>query len=253
MADKTPLFSDWEKRLIVLLLIASPLIYAAKLALFGDSGASNTLSYIFNSLGFLPINVLIVTLIISRLLTMRSKQEQQEKLRMVLGVFFSELGNRLLGLFAAADPASETIRKTLDVQKNWTKKDFTEAEQKLAGFCMCADPGPGDFAGMQELLHANHDFLLRLLENPLLLEQDSVSQLLQDLFHLGEELDGRDDIFHLPATDRAHLGGDVNRVYGQLAATWLSHMEYLSQYYPYLLSLSIRKSPFGTGDVVVRE
>ena len=32
----------------------------------------------------------------------------------------------------------------------------------------------------------NHDFLLRLIENPVLLEHTTVSKLMQDLFHLGE-------------------------------------------------------------------
>ena len=79
----------------------------------------------------------------------------------------------------------------------------------------------------------------------------SVSKLLQDLFHLSEELENRGDIHTLPMTDLMHLTGDVNRVYCQLTNAWLEHMEYLSKNYPYLLSLSLRKSPFLLEDKIV--
>lgn len=81
----------WEQRLIAALIGISVFIYAVKLLVFGDNGESNTLSYIFNSLGFLPINILIVILIINRLLSVRAKKEQQDKMKMVVGLFISEM------------------------------------------------------------------------------------------------------------------------------------------------------------------
>ncbi|HJK57773.1 MAG TPA: hypothetical protein O0X46_03250, partial [Methanocorpusculum sp.] len=110
----------WEQRLIVALICASAVIYAIKFLVFGDNGESNTLSYIFNSLGFLTINMLIVTLIINRLLAMRAKQEQQEKMKMVVGLFFSEMGARLLRLIIVSDPDAEAVRNILTVRRTWT-------------------------------------------------------------------------------------------------------------------------------------
>lgn len=249
-----PVFSVWERRLVAALLCASVLIYAVKFLVFGDSGESNTLSYIFNSLGFLPINILIVTLIINRLLTMRAKREQQEKMKMVVGIFFSEAGYALLKLFVACDPSADALRRVLAVQMSWTPEDFAGAVRQAGRMPMLACPTAGDLVQIRDLLRTHHDFLLRLIENPLLLEQSLIPKLLQDLFHLEEELSARGDIAALPQTDILHLGGDVNRVYGSLVSVWLDHMEYLSRYYPYLLSLSIRKSPFAPdADVVVRE
>ena len=244
----------WEQRLIVVLICISVLIYAVKFLVFGDNGESNTLSYIFNSLGFLPINILIVTLIINRLLAMRAKKQQQEKMKMVVGLFFSEMGSRLLRLIIASDPDAGEIRTTLAVQKTWTSKNFSQAKEHLAACRFIAVPSAEDLMEIRTLLDKHHEFLLRLIENPVLLEHTSISKLLQDLFHLGEELSSRGDIATLPSTDIAHLGGDVNRVYGQLTFVWIDHMEYLALHYPYLLSLSIRKSPFTLhGDTVVRE
>ena len=92
------------------------------------------------------------------------------------------------------------------------------------------------------------------MENPVFLEHGKITELMQALFHLGEELAGRGDFSNLPKSDIGHLTGDISRVYCTLASVWLSHIEYLSGSYPYLFSLSLRKSPFAEkADVVVRE
>lgn len=241
----------WEIRLACMLIAVSICVYAVKFLFFGDNGESNTMSYIFNSLGFLPINILIVTLIINRLLTLRAKREQQEKTRMVIGLFFSEMGDVLLRKMIQWDKASETLRENMLVKNTWTKEQYAAAKDHASRLCTRTVPSPDDLNEIREIFMRNHDFMLRLIENPVLLEHNTVSKLLQDLFHLGEELACRGDIHTLPATDLAHLTGDVNRVYCQLTTAWLEHMEYLSRNYPYLLSLSLRKSPFLLEDRVV--
>ncbi len=87
-------------------------------------------------------------------------------------------------------------------------------------------------------------FHLSLLENPQLIEHDSFTPLLQALFHLTEELMAREKLTGLPATDYAHLSGDINRVYCLLMIEWLTYMQYLKQNYLYLFSLAMRQNPF---------
>jgi hypothetical protein len=67
-------------------------------------------------------------------------------------------------------------------------------------------------------LKAKADFLLRLLENPNLLEHESVTKLLRAVFHLAEELSWRQDIAALPDSDLNHLSGDVTRAIAAHAA-----------------------------------
>ncbi|MFA7073482.1 MAG: hypothetical protein WC138_13380, partial [Methanoculleus sp.] len=81
---------SWEMRLGITLIGLSFVIYVIKYLLLGDP--LNTYQYIFNALGFLPISVLLVTLIINELLSVRAKREKLEKLNMVIGTFFSEVG-----------------------------------------------------------------------------------------------------------------------------------------------------------------
>lgn len=255
---KNTLKIPWVIKLSLLLVLLSVAIYAIKYLVIGDAGESNTLTYIFNALGFLPLNVLLVTLILNGLLSMRAKKAQQEKMKMIIGLFFSEFGSALLKIFVHSDSNRESFSTLLDVKKDWTKKDYLRAHEALATSCNRLTPTTADFCHMQELLSKNHDFLLRLVENPVFLEHEMMADLMQALFHLSEELEERGAMLlepsSLPKTDFAHLTGDANRVYCMLASVWLSHIEYLSDNYPYLFSLSVRKSPFVDGaDVVVRE
>lgn len=245
---------SWEMKLSLFLIAACILIYTVKFLVIGDDGSSNTATYIFNALGFLPLNVLFVTLILNGLLSMRAKKEQQEKMKMIVGLFFSEFGSSLLRIFVRCDTSSANLKSLLAVTRDWKKADYAAAQDILQNHCSRLQPEIADFIEMQALLHTHHEFLLRLVENPVFLEHGKITELMQALFHLSEELDGRGDFTGLPKSDLGHLTGDISRVYCSLASVWLSHMEYLSENYPYLFSLSLRKSPFTEKpDVIVRE
>ena len=88
------------------------------------------------------------------------------------------------------------------------------------------------------------DFLLRLLENPTLLEHEAFTDLLRAVFHLTEELQSRQSGIELPPNDYMHLAGDIKRVYSLLVQQWLDYMKYLKVNYPYLFSLAMRTNPF---------
>ena len=246
--------SRWTIMLSVILIALSILIFVIKVLVIGDNPESGTLSYIFNALGFLPLNVLFVTLLLSSMLNMRAKREREEKTKMVFTLFFTEIGSELLRTFVAGDAEAALIREKMAVKSGWKHAEFAQAIADAGELCKKTTPSAADFNRMRSLLLAKHDFLLRLIENPVLLEQELVSRLLQDLFHLETELVARGEIAEENAADLAHLRGDVNRAYANLAKLWLTHMEYLSRNYPYLLSYSLRTSPFITeNEVMIKE
>ncbi|HJJ48348.1 MAG TPA: hypothetical protein O0X39_05105 [Methanocorpusculum sp.] len=246
--------SRWTIILSISLIAASVLIFAIKLLVIGDNPESNTLAYIFNALGFLPLNVLFVTLLLSSMLTMRARREREEKTKMVYTLFFTEIGSELLRMFVSCDSNAAEIRSKMTGIKSWKHAEFHTAMECIGHCCRKTSPAASDFNNIRVLLQGKHEFLLRLIENPVLLEQELVSRLLQDLFHLESELVSRGEITDSVASDIAHLAGDVNRIYPNLAKLWLTHMEYLSKHYPYLFSYSLRTSPFIVeDDVVIKE
>jgi len=233
---------NWEAKLAIFLVAMSICIYTFKLTVLKNP--SDTANYIFNALGFLPINVLLVTIVLNKLLAVRSRRERMEKMNMVIGTFFSEVGNELIARIARTDPAIDRIKSSLIVGNDWDAKAFAEVRKTVTGHEYTIDIAAMDIPALREFLIVRRDFMLRLLENPVLLEHESFTDLLRAVFHLTEELRCRGDLSCLPGTDYAHLAGDTRRVYEKLLLQWLDYMEYLKNNYPYLCSLEMRTNPF---------
>lgn len=217
-------------------------IYSFKLVFLKNP--QDTANYIFNALGFLPVNVLLVTIVLNKLLANRSRRERLEKMNMVIGTFFSEVGNQLIREIARGDPGIDRIRELLVRKKKWDAGTYTLVREQVASHHYAADASAVDMVRVHEFLSSRRDFMLRLLENPVLLEHESFTELLRAVFHLTEELRCRTDFRSLPSTDYAHLSGDIRRVYERLVIQWLDYMEYLRTRYPYLYSLEMRTNPF---------
>lgn len=207
--------------------------------------------FFMGDLAFIPIEVLVVTLIIDRLLESREKEMRMEKLNMVIGTFFSTLGTPLLSMLSCADEGISSIRDDLVVEQDWDSGRFREVQARmLSQKCSISADGI-DRQALKRLLTGNEDFLLRLLENPMVFEHESFTDLLLAVTHLTEELRAREDLDQLPPTDLAHLSIDIGRVYKRLVPEWLKYMEYLKSHYPYLFSLAMRQNPFDTEASVV--
>jgi hypothetical protein len=177
-------------------------------------------------------------------LSRREKKVRMRKLNMVIGVFFSEVGTRLIRDFSAADPNFEEIRRGMIVSDKWTRQDFMSVNRHLRAFKFGIEITRIHLDPLKGFLLAKRDFLVRLLENPILLDHESFTDLLRAVFHLAEELAYREKLMELPPTDRGHLAGDMTRAYDLLVQQWLDYMEYLKTNYPYLFSLAMRTNPF---------
>src|SRR3990170_729690 len=108
----------WQIVLGLSLVGASTLLYREQIKIF--HAPRDTFFYLFQDLAFIPIQVLLVTLILNQLLNVREKQAMLNKLNMVIGTFFSEVGTTLLKLFSAFDQNIDAIRGELVVRGDWT-------------------------------------------------------------------------------------------------------------------------------------
>lgn len=178
------------------------------------------------------------------MLSRRESQARHRKLHLIIGVYFSEVGTRLLSLCAQADPQREQFCAGLAITMNWSDQQFLKATKKLRECTFEVQLERIDLAELQGFLASRRRTLVNMLENPILLEHENFTEHLQAVFHLNEELGFRPGFDHLPQTDSKHLTGDINRAYGSLVGQWLSYMLYLKQHYPYLYSLSVRTNPF---------
>lgn len=200
--------------------------------------------YTLGDIAFVPLEVLLVTLVIHQMLDLRDRRKRLEKLNMVIGTFFSAVGTKLLVYLSDNDPHLPEIRQSLVVSDNWTEETFRKVDRELRTYPYDVAIDRIDLAGLKQFLISREDLMLRMLENPTLLEHESFTELLRAVFHLTEELERRPGFESLPDTDLAHLSGDIDRIYRLLVLQWLDYMEYLQKNYPYLFSLAMRTNPF---------
>jgi hypothetical protein len=230
-----------KDRIVWLLLLVSLVFYLAVYGIFSRA-AEIGFSFLTN-LAFLPVYVLFVTLMIERVLKEREREAMMNKMNMVIGVFFSEVGTRLLHDFLDFLPDGDEISKRLRPTVHWEDADFLSARDSLKGRQIDLDSRSGDLASLKLFLAEKKGIMLSLLENPNLLEHAAFTDLLWAVFHLVQELEARKSLESLPESDLDHLSGDLNRAYTHLLIEWFSYMRHLRKDYPYLYSLAVRMNP----------
>ena len=95
---------NWQILLGVTLLLLSILFYYLHYLIFSDP--HHIFIYLVGDIAFVFIEVLLVTLIIHRVMEHREKRSRLEKLNIVIGGFFSEVGSRLLEILSQLDPGA---------------------------------------------------------------------------------------------------------------------------------------------------
>jgi hypothetical protein len=199
--------------------------------------------YSVTSLAFLPISALVVTLLINRILSARDKALRLEKMNMLIGLFFSKIGNELLSHCSNADPNDEELRARFGSSKPWVDLQVKPALSILGRHDFHVSVTAQDLVEFKVFLSPRVDGLVRLMENPSLLEHESFTQLLLAVFHLAEELSYRDAPETLPQADVNHIAGDITRVYSLLCREWIHYMIHLRTCFPFLFSLAVRMNP----------
>ena len=235
----------WQIRFGLGLVVLSALLYVLHFVLFRD--AHHIMIYLVGDIAFVPIEVLLVTLILHQLLTRREKMSMRSKLNMVIGVFFSDLGTELLHRLSAFDADGRDLARLADIDAKWDDKSFAELRRRFAAEPCALESRCGDLAELRLLLLAKRPGLMDLLRNGNLLEHQEFTDMLWAIFHLADELERREGLADLPDADLNHLTGDLRRAHQRLVLQWLDYMRHLKADYPYLFSLAIRTNPFSPG------
>ena len=186
----------------------------------------------------------ILTGVTQGLIQSRQNQMHRHRLNMLIGVFFTEVGNNLLHIVSRFDPYIDEIRRDFLVNENWSEVEFDQLRKRLDDYDYPIDTALLDFHRLYGYLREKCDLLMRELENPDLIENETFTELLWATVHLRDELVSRESLEGLPPTDVAHLANDVRRVYSLLTRQWTDYLQYLKRRYPFLFSLAMRTNPF---------
>ena len=122
------LFS-WKVLLGLGLVLLSGILYYLHFVIFKD--AHHIFIYLLGDIAFVPIEVLMVTLIIHQVLVSREKKVLFRKLNMLIGAFFSNVGTQLLDIFSKMDPDIGNLTEDLRVDNKWTAENFMKVNALL--------------------------------------------------------------------------------------------------------------------------
>ena len=186
----------WKLIIATGLILLSLALFTAHYLIFHDE---HHLSIFFlGDLAFIPIEVLVVTLIIDQMLESREKQRRMEKLNMVIGTFFSTLGTPLIARLTGADDTIGPVKERLVVTANWNAAMFYEMRKCLDEYACSVSILRINLEDLRAFLIDHEEFLLRIVENPMVFEHESFTDLILALNHLTEEMKARGDLSALP-------------------------------------------------------
>lgn len=240
-----------DKIFIVSLTALAVLLYGIHYLIFGD--LHHILIFGLEDIAFIPLEVIFVSLILHRVLDLNAKKRQLSKLYMVIQIFFSEVGIKILRIYSKNDKNFEAISDDLKIQADWDKKKFARLKDIKRSYNPIVKFDIDSMEETRTILYEQRKLLITLIENPALLEHETFTELLMAVFHLEEELRSRGDLKALPQTDKDHLANDAQRVYVLLGYEWVDYMEHMKDNYPYLFNFAIRVNPFNQADDVVIE
>ena len=121
-----------KKRTKETLIIGGALIALSLLLHYGHylifKDLHHTLIFLVADIAFIPMEVFFTTLVLDKFLEKRQNQHLFEKLNMIIGVFYTEVGTRLLHRFAESDDDIEDLKENAIVNLNCSETTFKQLE-----------------------------------------------------------------------------------------------------------------------------
>jgi len=224
--------------LVLILSLSSACIYFIQFLLFHNP--TDTFFYLFQDLAFVPMQAIVVTLVLNKLLNVIEKRHQLKKINVIISAFFAETGMSILYALSELD-GNDNFRK-LDLTDLSSKGKIKSVKNQIKEFEYEIKATPEKLEHLRSVLSQKKSFLINMLENSNLYEHDSFTDMLWSVFHIADELQNIESISNVTKEDREHLKTDILRAYPLILAEWVDYMKYLCDDYPYLFSLAIRKN-----------
>ncbi|SHF12957.1 hypothetical protein SAMN05443638_1371, partial [Clostridium fallax] len=112
----------------------------------------HTLIFLFADIAFIPMEVFFTSVVIEKFLERREKSHMIEKINMLIGVFYSELGIKILQLIIHGDNKVQALRKNAILDKNYNENDFKTLEEKFKSYNYELDVHKIDLSSLKNIL-----------------------------------------------------------------------------------------------------
>lgn len=203
--------------------------------------------FLFADIAFIPLEVFLTTIVIERILERREKEHLLEKLNMLIGLFYTELGTKLLSDIVKGDAHGVMANHRTINSDTWNDQSFSKLHEDILNYDYELNIDKINLGDIKNKLDDNKDLLINLISNGNLLEHETFTEMLMTIMHLKEELDTRycDEIERY---EIMHIEKDLMAVYKYLTIEWAEYMKYLSKNYPSLYCKALINNPFDTRD-----
>ena len=202
--------------------------------------AHHTMIFLVADIAFIPMDVFFTTLILDRFLEKREKDHLLGKLNMLIGVFYTEVGTKLLLNIVEGDNDREFLSGASITNDTWKKKSFEKLKHDYT-----VDINKVSLEDIRKNLDANKDLLISLIANENLIEHETFTEMLMSIMHLREELNTRLSM-DMQEYELEHIEKDIMLAYKYLTIEWAEYMKYLSEEYPVLYCKALINNPFDT-------
>ena len=119
---------SWKIRFAIIMFVLAVVIFLARYLIFGDG--EEIIAYLWKHIGFIPIDILIVAFLLEGIMGKKEHEAILEKIDMLMGTFFSELGNDLIRELSKVNANKINTENLKDI-KNWNDKDYDNKMKEL--------------------------------------------------------------------------------------------------------------------------
>jgi hypothetical protein len=203
----------------------------------------HTLVYLVGDIAFIPLEIFFTTVVIDNLLDKRQKQHLLQKLNMLIGIFYTEVGVKLLQEITKGDDNLKFLRDKSTIKMIAEGIEDDRLKKIVYNHSYKIDINKVNLENLKRPMDDNRELLITLITNENLLEHEKFTELLMSIVHLREELSSR-FTNEVAEYEIDHIKSDLEAVYRYLTIEWIWYMKYLRLNYPRLFTKALINNPF---------
>lgn len=233
-------------------LIAIIIVFYIVYYLMFDN-ATEVLTSMIDNIVSVPFSVLITGILFNYILNRKDREREAEKVNMLVGVFYSEIGNSLLDIMVNSDECIDEIRDKALITPDWKEEDYIKLVDDFEKFDYCINLDKIDFDKLKLILDEATPMIIDLLSGNVLQNKEEFTEIIVAVFHLRCEIDDRYGEDELAEYEKEHLEKDIDIVYKLLAQRWVEYMAHIQNVHPQLFVKALIKSPFDNRDYKIKD
>jgi len=157
-------------------LISAVIVYLLQILIFHNS--HETFFLIFQDVAFLPVEVVLISFILEKYLDRREKQEKFRQMQVVISAFYSDVGTSLIRNFSHFNTNFQKLKEEFSFEQDIIHPTKEKMWNFVCDFDYAMDSRAGDLSALKNFLLTKKPYILRMFENPNLLEHDQFTDML---------------------------------------------------------------------------